>query len=262
MASFAEIPSNRWAWASYSSESFRAEGSRLISALVSELKRTGLSKRVIGFHICGFRDWQFGTPNEIDFSQAAHEAYRKRGAGMDYAEFVQREPTQVQNEFARHIKAEMGKDVVLAASGVPYDQFLVSDALADPSMLDRYGMVVWFGLWKGGDAERRPLLERLKARGKNLVLHERLMGISGRELFDEARRAGVYAPADRYGLQVDMNGGFISLHCLMPGHYDFTLPFPAKVVNLKTGLPASTTEDGKILPLDVVAGETRWYSLR
>ena len=473
VANFSEIPSNRWAWASYSSEAFRAEGCRLISALVSELKRTGLSKRVIGFHLCGFRDWQFGTPNDLDFSQASRDAHRRRGGGMDYVEFVQREPTQVQNEFARHIKAEMGKDVitmrwcfsafsgeytgsydigafvesdsldmlvaqpmyinrgpgvplgvrlplasfrkhgklfvnefdlrtdlslgacgssvpdtvglglakgldmwqsvfrraagqmmangsgwwfydmaggwyesaglaadiaaandvyrrmvagggnaascawrpgmavlideqgalasiaerswpmetssgkrlncaglalmqgehehgrdfnkyhvVLASSGVPYDQFLVSDALADPSMLDRYGMVVWFGLWKGGDAERRHLLERMKARGTNLVLHERLMGISGRELFNEARRAGVYTPADRYGLQVDMNGGFLSLHCLIPGHYDFTLPFPAKVVNLKTGLPVSTTDGGRILPLDMVSGETRWYSLR
>lgn len=470
---FSDIPSNRWAWASYSSESFRAEGGRLISALVSELKRTGLSKRVIGFHICGFRDWQFGTPNDIDFSQAAREAYRKRGAGMDYVEFVQREPTHVQNEFARQLKAEMGKDVitmrwcfsafsgeytgsydigefvesdsldmlvaqpmyinrgpgvplgvrlplasfrkhgkifvnefdlrtdmslgacgfsvpdtvglglakgldmwrsvfrraagqmiangsgwwfydmaggwyesadiaadiavandvyrrivangsnsascvwhpgmavlideqgalasiaerswpmetssgkllngaglvlmqgekehgrdfnryhvVLASSGVPYDQFLVSDVLSDPSMLDRYGMVVWFGLWKGDDAPRRHLLERMKACGKNLVLHEKLMGISGRELFDEARRAGVYAPADRYGLQVDMNGNFISMHCLIPGHYDFMLPFPAKVVNLKTGNAASTTDGGKVLPIDMVAGETRWYSLR
>ena len=80
---FSDIPSNRWAWASYSSESFRQEGKALISALVAELKRTGLSKRVIGFHICGFRDWQFGTPNDIDFSKASREAYRKRGGGMD-----------------------------------------------------------------------------------------------------------------------------------------------------------------------------------
>ena len=38
------------------------------SALVAELKRTGISKRIIGFHICGFRDSQFGTPSDIDYS--------------------------------------------------------------------------------------------------------------------------------------------------------------------------------------------------
>ena len=468
--SFSEIPSNRWAWASYSSESFRIAGKRVISELVAELKRTGLSKRVIGFHICGFRDWQFGTPNDIDFSQASREAYRKRGGEMDYVEFVQREPTHAQNEFARQLKAEMGKDiitmrwcfsafsgdytgsydigafvesdsldmlvaqpmyinrgpgvplgvrlplasfrrhgkifvnefdlrtelsltecrhsdadavglglakgldmwqsvfrraagqmmangsgwwfydmaggwyesagiaadiaaandvyramlktatadsrkwhpgmavlideqgslasiaehgwpieqddgrlltnagllrlpeekrhgrdfnsyhVVLASSGVPYDQFLVADALADPSILDRYGMVVWYGLWNGGDKARQTLLERLVARGTRLVLHDELMGISGRTLFNEARKAGIYVPCDRYGLQVDMKDGFISLHCIIPGHYDFKLPYRAKAVNLKQGQKAPMLEHSNVIPIGMHAGETRWYT--
>jgi hypothetical protein len=57
-----------------------------------------------------------------------------------------------------------------------------------------------------------------------------------------------------------MNGDFVSLHALYNGHFDFRLPFPCKVVNLKTGKPV-TTLDG-ILPLDLMAGETRWYSLK
>ena len=468
---FAAIPSNRWAWASYSSESFLGEGKSLISALVAELKRTGISKRIIGFHICGFRDWQFGTPNDIDFSPAARHAHRTRGGGMDYVEFVQREPTHAQNEFARHIKTEMGKDVitmrwcfsafsgeytgsydigafvesdsldmlvaqpmyinrgpgvplgvrlplasfrkhgkifvnefdlrtdqalgacfnsesdavglgqtkgldmwqsvfrraagqmiangsgwwfydmaggwyesaciaadiasanvsyrkalevagdgsprrwhpgmavlideqgslasiaergwpikeddgrlltcagllrlpeekrhgrdfnqyhvVFASSGVPYDQFLVADALADPTILDGYGIVVWYGLWKGGDAVRRLLLERIKASGARLVRHEELMGISGRMLFNEARKSGAYVPCDKYGLQVDMNSHFVSMHGLIPGHYEFKLPFAARVVNAKTD--ADEKLSGNAFPVDIKAGETRWYHLR
>ena len=57
-----------------------------------------------------------------------------------------------------------------------------------------------------------------------------------------------------------MNGDFISIHALDNGHFDFRLPFPCKVVNLKTGNPVETS-DGT-LPLDLTAGETRWYSLK
>ena len=447
---FASIPDRRWAWASYSSEAFLAEGRKVLSALVAELRRTGISKRVIGFHICGFRDWQFGTPPDIDYSPASLKAYRERGSGRSYIEFVQREPTHVQNEFARVLKREMGKDVVtlrwcisafsggyagsydigefvdsdsldilvaqpmyvdrsagvplglrlplasfrrhgkmfvnefdlrtdlaftaggeseadaiglgtakgldmwqsifrraagqmiangagwwifdmaggwyesariaadigyardfyrraisvegaspavaawkpgmavlideqaslasvggkekrcdfndchvvLASSGVPYDQFLAADAIADGSILDPYRIVVWFGMRKASDEARKSLLARLASRGVRVMAHDELAASKGRRIFEVARAAGAYVPCDRYGLQVDMNGGFISLHCLIPGHYDFMLPFPAKVVNLKTGNAASTTDDGKVLPIDMVAGETRWYSLR
>jgi hypothetical protein len=68
-------------------------------------------------------------------------------------------------------------------------------------------------------------------------------------------------PFDRSGVQVDMNGNFISLHCIVPGDYVFRLPFPAKVVNLKTGREARTERGGTMLPLNLVAGETRWYAL-
>ena len=51
--------------------------------------------------------------------------------------------------------------------------------------------------------------------------------------------AGGYIPA-RYGLQVDMNGDFASVHCLVPGFYEFRSP------------------DGKVVPMDLRVGETRW----
>jgi hypothetical protein len=57
-----------------------------------------------------------------------------------------------------------------------------------------------------------------------------------------------------------MNGDFVSVHALKTGRYDFRLPFPCKVVNLKTGLAVPAA--GGVVPLDLVAGETRWYSLK
>jgi hypothetical protein len=57
-----------------------------------------------------------------------------------------------------------------------------------------------------------------------------------------------------------MKDGFISLHCIIPGQYDFSLPYPAKVVNLKTGLDVPTKGRNTCIPLDMEAGESRWYS--
>jgi hypothetical protein len=64
-------------------------------------------------------------------------------------------------------------------------------------------------------------------------------------------------PAE-YGLQVDMNGNFVSLHALRNGRYSFRLPRKCKAVNMKTGKAAKA---GTSLELDMTAGETRWYRL-
>lgn len=72
------------------------------------------------------------------------------------------------------------------------------------------------------------------------------------------REAGGYAPVEE-GLEVDMNGGFLSVHALRTGRFRFKLPFPCRVVNLKTGLPAKVK--GDVLPLGLVAGETCWFRL-
>jgi hypothetical protein len=73
------------------------------------------------------------------------------------------------------------------------------------------------------------------------------------------READGYVPVEK-GLQVDMNGDFVSVVALDSGHFDFRLPFPCKVVNLKTGQCVATANG--ILPLDLTAGEVRWYALR
>ena len=70
------------------------------------------------------------------------------------------------------------------------------------------------------------------------------------------RESGGYAPVDRPGIVVEMNADFLSVHCTIPGRYDFRLPFVADVENLKTH---AKTAAATHLDLDLTAGETRWY---
>ena len=73
------------------------------------------------------------------------------------------------------------------------------------------------------------------------------------------RESGGYAPVDRPGLVVEMNADFLSVHCTIPGRYEFRLPFKADVVNLKTHAPAAS--GATRLTMDLTAGETRWYRI-
>ena len=74
-----------------------------------------------------------------------------------------------------------------------------------------------------------------------------------------ARESGAYAPTDVCGLEVDMNGDFMSVHCLRTGRYEARLPFRADVVNLKTG--SKVASSALSFNMDIEAGETRWYGL-
>ena len=72
--------------------------------------------------------------------------------------------------------------------------------------------------------------------------------------------AGGYVPVESANtMQVDMNGDFICVHALATGEFDFKLPFPAKVINLKTSIPAET--EGNMLKLNLVAGQTVWFKI-
>ena len=75
-----------------------------------------------------------------------------------------------------------------------------------------------------------------------------------------AQESGAYVPTDGHGLEIDMNGDFMSMHCLKTGRYEVRLPFTADVLNLKTG--ATETFSVKSFKMDLEAGETRWYQLR
>jgi len=57
----------------------------------------------------------------------------------------------------------------------------------------------------------------------------------------------------------DMGGDFVSLHAMRIGGWDFTLPFPCRVVNVKTGHDEQVS--GGILHLELTAGETCWFRL-
>ncbi len=73
------------------------------------------------------------------------------------------------------------------------------------------------------------------------------------------REAGGYCCGEPGRVQINMNGDFVSVHCLRAGSYDLRLPFAAKVVNLKTGREEQVHDD--VLRLDMTAGQTCWFSL-
>jgi hypothetical protein len=73
------------------------------------------------------------------------------------------------------------------------------------------------------------------------------------------RESGAYVPVSGGGLQVDMNGSFISLHALKNGEWDFSLPFPCRVMNIKNG-HEELVHNG-VVHLALTAGETCWFRL-
>ena len=66
--------------------------------------------------------------------------------------------------------------------------------------------------------------------------------------------------ASRCGLQVEMNGNFVSVHCIMPGRYTLTLPQRSTVINGRNNkkIAAAVTE----ITIDAVAGSTYWFMLQ
>lgn len=105
-----------WPWVSYSSRPYREGVKKCIREFVAELKRRGLSKRIVGTHICGYHDGQFSVPY-ADHSPAAKAECRRlveRGglASSDYNFVCKQTGFTAQEEFAREFKRAMGKDVI------------------------------------------------------------------------------------------------------------------------------------------------------
>lgn len=73
------------------------------------------------------------------------------------------------------------------------------------------------------------------------------------------REAGGYVCGKPGRVQVNMNGDFISLHCLRTGAYELQLPFAGRVVNLNTGM--EETSCNRVMHLDLTAGQTYWFGL-
>jgi hypothetical protein len=74
-----------------------------------------------------------------------------------------------------------------------------------------------------------------------------------------AHEAGAYVPVKGTGLQVNMNGDFVSVHALKGGRFEFRLPFRCRVVNVKSGKEESQ-ENGEV-SLDLTPGQTCWFRL-
>ena len=140
-------------------------------------------------------------------------------------------------------------------------------------------VVCFLGVY-GIDAKRKSLFAELRRKDVRLVfahasgrtgggeclagdpgitVAERPGGITAQMFHDLVVAAGGYAPAPAGALQLDMNGDFIAIHCLATGRYDFKLPRPCRVRNLKSGRWEKTA--GDVLPLDLNGRESCWFEL-
>ena len=132
-------PLGCWPWPSLYSDVWQSDINRFLDAIVDGLKRRGLSKRIVGFHICGYHDGQF-APYKPDYSRHAIRSFcrwlEKRGVAVPDSPPVctiaddffaaspdgalKREmqifhhvgPFRVQEGFARRLKKAFGKDVL------------------------------------------------------------------------------------------------------------------------------------------------------
>ena len=102
-----------WPWPSYSSRTYRDGVRKCIRELVEELKRQGLTKRIVGTHICGYHDGQFTIPY-ADHSEAAKAECRRlveRGGliSTNYNFVCKQTGFSAQEEFAGEFKRAIGK---------------------------------------------------------------------------------------------------------------------------------------------------------
>ena len=144
----------------------------------------------------------------------------------------------------------------LGASGVPFEVRLVDDFLENPDLVKRYRAALLAG-FLFPDESRKALMARFAEAGVRTLV-ERADGIEAEEFNAFAREAGAFVAADP-GTEVDMNGDFMSLHALSPGRRRISLPFPARVVNVRSGLEESAGPDG--FDVAMSAGETCWFRL-
>lgn len=145
-----------------------------------------------------------------------------------------------------------------ALAGVPYDFYMVDDLRTRPDLVRRYKAMALCAFNEPDDRQR--VFQETLARAGVQTFVVPPGGYSPDVLNRFARDAGCYVATRAGGLQVDMNGDFVSVHAVVPGCYDFRLPFSADVENMKTGRPEVT--DGTTLKLAVSAGETCWFRLR
>ena len=152
----------------------------------------------------------------------------------------------------------MGQWPRLAVSGVPYEFVLAEEAYANPEVLRGYKAIALCAFLKP-DARQKALMEKIGSYGaKTFIVPP---GGYSPEFFNAfVKDAGGYVAARPGVVQIDMNGDFMSVHCIVPGRHEVKLPFPAHVVNVKSGLEEKV--EGGVLPLEMSAGETCWFRLK
>ena len=129
-------------------------------------------------------------------------------------------------------------------------------AIGERGILLRQG---YGGQAGNGESSFAKAMEDKRGTGKNVVFTE-AGGISAGAFNKIAREAGAYVALPPDVAQVDMNGDFVSIHALADFEAEMSLPYPCKVVNLKSGRE-ETTVDGKLL-LRMSTGETCQFALK
>ena len=120
----------------------------------------------------------------------------------------------------------------LAVSGVPFDVYLAKDFDSDPSLSATYRYVI----------------------RRNVHSDEYITPV---EFNARAHAVGAYVPIGPNKVEVNMNGDFLCVHALSNGTFDFKLPFPCKVRNVKSGELERVSGDA--FKLSVEAGQTCWF---
>ena len=161
------------------------------------------------------------------------------------------------------------------ASAVPYDIVLMQDFVDDPARIEGYKVAVMSGFYLI-DERRKALIAALRQKGVKLVFLAdsgacggaeacagsvqiaEPRGLTPKMLNALVREAGGYVPS-RTGLQVDMNGDFISIHALADFEENFVLPYSCRVKNLKSGMD-ELVHNGSF-PLSMSTGETCQFVL-
>ena len=69
-------PKRHWYWVSNHSTVWRDAVNEQLTRLIDELKRTGLSRLIVGVHLSGYHDGQFSTVHP-DYSKPAIEGFRR-----------------------------------------------------------------------------------------------------------------------------------------------------------------------------------------
>ena len=109
---------NVWRWPSHASRKWRDAVNSNLRAFAAELKRTGLSKRVVAIHLLGYNDGQFGVVG-VDTSVHARRDYvdycreqAKTGGTTNYVNFCRLLGVRAVDEFAATFKKAIGKEVL------------------------------------------------------------------------------------------------------------------------------------------------------